>query len=427
MNQSNTAVWQQSTLIVSNEYLSLWGETETRLNKETSLHTADPDNLNDESIIPWADHGASHQGAFISNIFITDIPAPIITITPPDFSELDADSLIMNHSYLVLINGTATEIETTSCDIFLDTESFTRTISLGIKTYEDSRLLDPRTGDKEIQVFMNGREYIFAVDSISDSIVFNSDSYRLSGRGRIIELTAEKSGVSSLVTSQPLTNNQLIDNELLSTGWTHSNTIQSWSNAAGSFAYSSLSRIQAIGRVAKASGAVIEPHKKDRTFEVKQRYQDYPWQWDVNTYDHIITTDLIRKIDVTYQPVQEVNGVFVTGINHGVSTQIILNPTQGDKNGVTFEDDLIGDTDVALLKGSSIISDSGKQSVYVIEHPLKFSGTPNADYRLTDKVRLETPTEVLSGIIIGLGENASVKSETLTLSQTVHVEVHHGK
>jgi hypothetical protein len=210
---------------------------------------------------------------------------------------------------------------------------------------------------------------------------------------------------------------------MLPTGWSANHAEPNWAISVGQFQMNNTSMMQAIGRIAKASGSVINTHRKNKEFSISPRYKASMWNIGTATMNKVLDSNSIRSVSTTYQPSPEYNGVYVSGINTGIQSHCIKDPTQGNVLAEPFSDDLVSHQDVTLAKGHEILNDCGLQTIYSFEHVLHPVGHALERYDIADLVEINVLGESVRGVVISTTESLSVDNDgVVKSSHTIDIE-----
>lgn len=234
-------------------------------------------------------------------------------------------------------------------------------------------LLTPNeSGPRQVRVTLNGYVWTFVVESHARTREFNNGSVRVSGRSRTALLAAPYAPARTKVTTEERSAAQLVDEELASTGYTADYDTVDWLVPPGAWFYESLPAMDAIARVAGASGGVVQSHPADLELAVRARYPVSPWDWAETTPDHVIPDDLVTIESLQVRSAPLYNAVVVTGElqDKGVTATITKSGEGADLFAPQASDPLINTDGVATERGRNVLGDRGEQAAIEMTVPM---------------------------------------------------------
>lgn len=348
-----------------------------------------------------------------------------------DFLRIELDALIvMNECFVNALapDGTKTPLHPTNASISFDLDSFSATFSGSLSGEANLAHIRQQAGmASELEVIVNGHVMRFIVRSIKRAQSFPTTDFSFSAHSKTQLLAApfahkQVGGVSSVINAW-----QLVDGLLTDHGYVlQRNITPDWTLAADSYQFNA-TPMEVISEIASASGAVVLPHLTDKTVIVQPRYKVSPDLWagltDVQC-DHVIPADAIITVGAENQSNFALNRVLISGINAGVTTEVVKAGTAGDVSAPDIYSDLAQDHNVNAELGRNILANSGEQEVWGIEIPLLEPGGEWGLLQAGEIVRINNDDgSKTTGLVLG---NQLALSNITNMMQSVSLEVHHG-
>ena len=173
------------------------------------------------------------------------------------------------HTITVVKLPERTEIEVADINLQLDIESWSWLATLNLIEKADFDLVKPGAGGvQEIEINIDGYLWEFIVEKYRDNRQFNRTGYTINGRSKTAYLAAPYKLPASKTETAQKTANQLIDLELLNTGFSANYNTVDWLVDAGAFSYQNATPMQAVLKVA---GAIGSGHHHQRYYTVHFR------------------------------------------------------------------------------------------------------------------------------------------------------------
>jgi len=291
-------------------------------------------------------------------------------------------SLVVENDVILKRVSDDTQVACIQISINGDLESYTNAWSAQVAV-EDFTLVDPTdTGPVEVVATINGQDHLLLLERFGRDEVFDPQggktaTVRVQGRSISAELDEPYSARKSRFETQAKSHWQLMQQELPG-NWTLE-AHPAWSDygdnitalvPANTFSYTDLSPIQAVARIAEATGAVVQQVPESRTLRIVPRRIGKAWEWDQTTADLEVDAGQIRSSAVECEPAVRHNGVFVRGETNGVEVQCERDGTGGDPWLDMVVDQLITDAQHGLQRGISELGATGKRQVYTVELPI---------------------------------------------------------
>ena len=332
---------------------------------------------------------------------------------------------IVIHTLNVTRLSDMANVPTLSATLQFDIDSWAWGVSLNLKTPQAMALLKSDvTGEPiQVQIDLDGIYITAMIEAWGESRQFGQTAYTASGRSTLALFAWPFSSLRSYTELSTKTASQLIDYELLYTGWSASYDASlsqlfttDWLVNAGTWSYQNKSRIEAIVQIANAVGARAYADKSVSLVHISPRYPISPWNWASATPDKTIPLSLVRSIKAQLNPLPLFNQVFVSGQAQGVLVSASRSGTAGDYAAPMVTDSLITYVDAGQERARNILSNTGRQSRVMLDLPL------NATIGLLEPGQLIEVSDTISwrGLVTGINVNASFGA----VSQQVEIERH---
>jgi hypothetical protein len=340
---------------------------------------------------------------------------------------------IVNNLQLTRVLG-GDPIEAFSVSVGIDRDSWAWSFSATI-AYSDFDKIEPSAlGPVEVELTINSVVWRFLVETYSRSETFGKTSVSVTGRSVTAFLGNPYALKRSYSQNQASLSRQAADDELarpeltggFNLDWEFPDTL-GWDMPQGTWSYSDLSPIDAIVELVQGAGGFVNSHPSLRTLLVRPEYKLPFWEWDSAVVDKVIPRALIRLQNLKWTEKPLYNGVYVSGVDTGVSAWVKKMGTAGDFLAPDYVNTMISADLAARLKGTAILSAGGKQAMVGLEMPMEY--TLGA---LTPGMLIEVASAGIGPAVPSWrGQIYSTNifadwGDTLTVSQTVEVERHYG-
>lgn len=290
-------------------------------------------------------------------------------------------------------------------------------------------LLQPGSGGpRQVEVNLNGYRWTFIVEAYSGTRDHQQQGIRVGGRSRTALLAAPYAPARTKVSDAERSAAQLVDEELANTGFTADYATVDWLVPPGAWYYDATTPMDAIARVAEASGAVVQSHPEDLTLEVRPRYPHSPWSWPETTPDHVLVDDVVITESLQVRSAPLYNAVVVTGelAGKGVTATVIRAGEGADLYAPQASSPLINTDAVAIERGRNVLGDRGEQAA--IDHTVPLFAGPVLPGQIgrvlpLELVRVESADGTWHGqctavrIDVRVDNNATVVEQTITLER----------
>ncbi|STY93443.1 hypothetical protein [Moraxella bovis] len=271
-------------------------------------------------------------------------------------------------------------------------------------------------GFKEAIVKINGYKWRFLVDNVADNLAFGSQSLDIKGKSRSCLLAEPFHGTRSHLSDKAVTAIQLANDELnrdnkpsdFSLDW----QMTDW--LIPKYSYMDKTPIQALTWLAETAGGFINTHPFDDVIIAKQNYPMARWELAPSVS---IDNRLILDMSTERLQTPDYNGVYVSGMQAGVSMLIKRQGTSGGYRGAMITHELITDDTVARVRGIHELSSVGDRVNVSLNMPM------HADLGLL------MPSDVVAvGGMVGVVRSISISVNVggrgeITIRQNVAVEI----
>ena len=252
-----------------------------------------------------------------------DEPDPSTIVVPP------LKVYVVTNSIAVVRLPDLTPIEALAVSASIDYEAWSWRISLTLGREADLALLDPSGGPKEVQITINGFVLVGVVERYSRDLRFGQKTWTAEARSRTAYL-AEPFARPRSYRSTGLASAQQLALDELPSGWSLSWEVPDWTVPAGAWSYDQRTPIEAIGRLAEAIGAVLQPHPAEQTLRVISRYPTSPDEWPSATPAASYTESILTRMGSSYMPGTDRNQIVIEGGTQGVRVVATRQGTAGD-------------------------------------------------------------------------------------------------
>lgn len=332
---------------------------------------------------------------------------------------------IVLHTVKVTRLPDLTNVPALSASLQFDSDSWCWSVSLNLQTSAAMALLEPVSGEpRQVRIELDGVYVSAIIESWGERRQFGETVYSAQGRSTLALMAAPYAPIKSLASSSQQTAAQLIDAELLNTGWSaayHADVLQlftsDWLVPTGAWSYQNLSPIDAIVKVAKAVGARAFADKTAGLVHIAPRYPVSPWNWSTATPDKTIPVSLARSINTQLNPRPDYNQIYVSGQNQGVIVSASRQGSAGDKPAPMITDSLITYVNAGRERARNELSNTGRQARVTLDLPL------NATTGLLEPGQLVEVSDTTAWR--GLITATSINAQHGAIGQQVEIERHY--
>ena len=311
-------------------------------------------------------------------------------------------------------------IPTFSLSLSIDADSWTWGFSASLPATALDAVMPSGGVPVELDASINGNSYRVIVESISRERSFNSDTIRVSGRGKNAVLAAPYAPTLTFNNTIDRTAQQLMGDVLTFNGvpldWSINWQLDDWLVPASAFAMQG-SYIEGLTAIASAAGAYLQPHPTLQQIRVLLRYPTAPWDWNSATPDFVLPSAVTVRESTEWIDKPAYNRVFVSGQSQGILGQVTRTGSAGDLVAPMVTDPLITEVNAARQRGLSVLGDTGRQARLGLRLPvLQETGVilPGKFVRYTDG----------GDEMIGIVRSTNVEATSPEAWQTLEVETH---
>lgn len=309
-------------------------------------------------------------------------------------------------------------IPTFALSLSIDADSWTWGFSASLPATALDAVMPSASTPIELDASINGTSYRVIVESIGRERAFNSDTIRISGRGKNAVLAAPYAPTQTFTNASQRTAQQLMDDVLtlnnVPLGWTIDWQLDDWLVPAGAFAAQG-SYIDGLTAIASAAGAYLQPHPTLQQMRVLLQYPIAPWEWATVTPDYELPSAVTVRESTEWIDKPAYNRVFVSGQSQGILGQVTRTGTAGDLVAPMVTDPLITEVNAARQRGISVLGDTGRKALLGLRLPiLQETGVilPGKFVRYTDG----------ADEMIGIVRGTNVEATSPEAWQTLEVE-----
>ncbi len=322
--------------------------------------------IDDATKYPWG-RGQHYRRAADWGIAYPTYTGPVFKQDPP-IPDIKLSYLTMNIVNVVKLPE-LTPVNLRDINISLDVDSWAWTMTGTVRGQASLDVIKPTgAGPVDIQVTINGHEWIFMIESYTGTRAIADDVFSVRGSSRTQYLASPYAPKSSYINGSSLNAKQAVEDLLTGTGFTlewislGDEDTPDWNIPAGALAYTNKTPMEVIKWIADAVGAIVVPDLASDNIIIKPRYPTPPWQLSGATMDKVVVEAMVRSMSEEWIPSALYNAAYVSGINAGRGTLVTRQGTAGDQPAP----DLFNELQVALecnkARGEQIIADSGNRS-----------------------------------------------------------------
>lgn len=324
-----------------------------------------------------------------------------------------------------------TPIEVSSVTISSSCDAWGSTFDFELADVGQLPLLKPSAaGPRQVEVTLNGYVWTALIESYSSRREWASNGVNLAGRSRTALLAAPYAPARVKVTTEDRTVAQLVDEELADTGFSASYDTVDWIVPAGAWFYDATPPLDAISRLAEASGGVVQSDPADRLLRIRARYPESPWNWKERTPTHLIHEDIVTNESLQVRSAPLYDAVVVTGelAGKGVTCKVRRSGEAGELFAPQVSSSLINTTAAGAERGRNILSDRGEQASIDLVIPLFSSPVnPGETGRVLplDFVEVVGEEGTWHGLCTAVRTEARAGDGAFVIEQTITLERHY--
>lgn len=338
---------------------------------------------------------------------------------------------IVTNSVTVVRIPDRTPIDVDSLSISGGRDAWGYSFDLNMINPEQLALLKPTVdGPRQIEITLNGYRWTAIVESYSRNREFNAMGIRLTGRSRTALLAEPYAPRRARISTVERLAAQLVDDELADTGYTATYDTVDWLVPAGAWYYDGSTPLDAIGKVAEASGAVVQSHPEDLALVVRPSYPASPWDWTTTTPDAIVLDDIVTSEQLQVRSAPLYDAVVVTGeiTGKGVTATVKRTGEAGTLFAAQASSPLINTSGVAGERGRNILSDRGEQAGIDLTLPLfpmPLGAGQTGRVLPLDLVEVQSTEGTWAGLCTAIRIDVRMDGKTTVIEQTLTLERHY--
>lgn len=322
-------------------------------------------------------------------------------------------------------------IEVESVSISSSVDAWGSSFDVELANVDQLALLKPTAaGPSLVEITLNGYVWTTLVESYGRRREWSRAGVTLAGRSRTALLAAPYAPGRVKTTTEDRSAAQLVAEELVDTGFAAGYDTVDWVVPAGAWFYDATPALDAISRLAEASGAVVQSHPADASLRVRPRYPHSPWDWHDRTPDHVIQEDIVSNESLQIRSAPLYDAVVVTGelAGKGVTCKVRRAGEAGQLFAQQVSSPLINTSAVAAERGRNVLADRGEQAAIDLVLPL-FAGPlrPGEVGRILplDLVEIVGEAGTWNGLCTAVRTEARISDKAAVIEQTITLERHY--
>lgn len=324
-----------------------------------------------------------------------------------------------------------TPIEVESLGITGSVDAWGFSFDLELASAAQLDLLRPTaSGPRSIEVALNGYVWTAIVESYSTRREWQGGGVTLSGRSRTALLAAPYAPARAKASTEERTVAQLVDEELADTGYLASYDTVDWAVPAGAWFYDATTPLDAISKLAEASGAVVQSDPEAEALRIRARYPSSPWDWPTTAPDATIQDDVVITESLQIRSMPQYDAVVVTGelAGKGVTCRVRRAGEAGTLYAAQVTSPLISVAEAGAERGRNVLSDRGEQAAIDLVLPLFAAPLgPGEVGRILplDLVEVQTAQGTWHGLCTSVRIDARMDDKACVIEQTITLERHY--
>jgi hypothetical protein len=332
---------------------------------------------------------------------------------------------ILLHTVKVTRLPDLVDVPAISATLQFDIDSWAWGVSLNLKGPQAMALLESVNGEPhQVRIEIDGIHVTAMIESWGERRQFGETAYTATGRSPLALMAQPFAPIRSYLEINDKTAAQLIDHELMNTGWSaayHTDLLQlfttDWLIPSGTWSYQNKAPIDAIVQIAEAVGARAFADRNAALIHIAPRYPVSPWNWATATPDKTIPLNLIRSINTELNPQPDYNQVYVSGQHQGVLVAVKRQGTAGDKPAPMITDSLITYVNAGRERGRNVLAGTGRLARISLDLPI------NDITGLIEPGQLVEVSDATSwrGLVTGI----TITGEHGAASQQIEIERHY--
>ncbi len=331
---------------------------------------------------------------------------------------------VMHHSAFLTRVADGAPIDATSLTLSTDWDSVCWSLKAAIGSDASLALLEPTVGGPIIvDALINSHLWRMQIDRTSSGRAFGGNSRSAEGRSVSAQLGAPAAEIKTYTEQDQMTAVQLMEQELLNTGWDIDMAATDWLVSAGALSYRDKTPLAVIKSIADAAGAMVQSHMSEQTLLIQPRYSAPPWNWGGVTAALAIPASMIDKLDSEWDERPFYNAVFLSG---SISAKVLRTGSAGELIAPMVTDPLITATEAARQLGITVLAGSGRWQKYRLELPL--FAPPAIPGVILPGTIIQVNDGIITwkGLVTAVSVTASRTRDGLKVRQAIDVERYRG-
>jgi hypothetical protein len=254
-------------------------------------------------------------------------------------------------------------------EISSDLDSWCWNLRATLRSAADLALVQP-TGGAPVEVLaaINGNQWRFIVEEWGSERQFGQRGYSLSGRSVSALLAAPYTLPRDRVQAALSSASQIAEDELAGSGFSLGWQLPDWVVPGGAYSVQGKTIIESLAYLGAAAGGTLQSDPEATTVSLLPWYPSMPWSWGAVSVDAVVPTWQGRR--TAYRPAPQYNGVYVSGVNQGVTCLVKRTGSDGSSQPAMQTHPLITATEPGLAWGSKVLADSGPRSIETLSLPM---------------------------------------------------------
>ncbi|TAA42557.1 hypothetical protein EA655_10555 [Pseudoxanthomonas winnipegensis] len=318
-----------------------------------------------------------------------------------------------------------------SIEITGDKQSWGYSLQLTLADPSQLSLLKPTaSGPRQLEVAINGYLWTFLAESYAVNREWGGGGVSVTGRSRTALLAAPYAPARAKTTTQAWSMAQLAAQEVQDTGYQVTYDTVDWQVPAGAWYYDGLSPLDALTRLAEASGAVVQSDPAELALRIRAGYPVSPWAWPATAPAAIVQDDIVLATSLQVRSVPQYDAVVVTGELQGKGVTTVVR--RAGEGGTLFapqaSDQLINVAAAASERGRNILCDRGEQASIDHTLPLFPAGSPAGQTGRVlplDLVEVREAEGTWQGLCTAISISARRDDKAVVVEQTITIERHY--
>jgi len=334
----------------------------------------------------------------------------------------------MKHTLAVCRLPERTPIEVDAVEISSTHDSWAWSVQLTPSRRADHLLIVPTPeGPREIEVAIDGHVWTFVIENVSERRNRPQKTFSASGRSRSAALAAPYATARTQVNAEITSAAAAATAELEFTGFALDWRVTDWTLPPGAWAYTNLTPMGALLKIAEACGAVVQSHPSDLTIIVRPAYEVAPWNWESSDADVALDAGSVTALGMEWRPGPQYLGVYVSGESQGVLVNVIRTGSAGSPYAQMVVDPMITEVTPAIGRGIKTLADSERQLPNQVAMPLMPGAAAPGVIRPCELVEI---TDEVYGINMARAESVTITAgrngtdSPLSVTQSVTITRH---